>query len=348
MVAASRLRLNSTDKKGKNIVKKDRAEKLEEKIQATNEDAIQLIATRNLEKIIAVLTERPKIASHILSLIEMGAYDSIDKVAATTEAEEKLPPSCNKVALLSKKVITDIILTCLPHCSEWFRTLPRNEPKKSYVVLFGYMAHISLESAVPSKKIPVLTKFFQERWRKYGCRLGGDDDAPDHKDTSILAWMLNKQAVYWKVDFERKVLTYLVDAEVELPDSTKALGDKLEKLYIEEAFDVQKAELVITGMKRSCIELWETEKRGLRGLDLPFFRKEVDNNLESDADVKPLLMRPAGDGHADVKPQLMLLPAGDGHADVKPQLVLPAGDGHAADVKPQLVLPAGDGNAVVN
>lgn len=96
MVAASRLRLNSTDKKGKNIVKKDRAEKLEEKIQATNEDAIQLIATRNLEKIIAVLTERPKIASHILSLIEMGAYDSIDKVAATTEAEEKLRGSAVK------------------------------------------------------------------------------------------------------------------------------------------------------------------------------------------------------------------------------------------------------------
>ena len=344
MVAASRLRVNSkqTDKKCKSAVKKDRAEKLEEKIHDTNSAAIQLIASRNLEKIIAVLTERPKIASHILSLIEMGAYDSIDKVASSEAAEEKLPASCNKVALLSKKVITDIILTCMPEYSEWFRTLPRNEPKKSYVVLFGYMAHLSLESALPTKKLPLLGKFFQERWRKYGSRLAGESDAPDHKDTSILSWMLNKKAVYWSLNMDAEVLTYL-DAEVDLPDNMKGLGAELKKLHIEEAFDCYKATLVISGMKRSCIELWEAEKRGLAELDLPFFRKEVENKLD---------MLPPGDRHADVKPH-------DGHADVKPQIMLPPGDGNAdvkqpmlppggnADVKPQLMLPGGDGNAVV-
>ena len=232
----------------------------------------------------------------------MGAYDSIDKVAATTEAEEKLPPSCNKVALLSKKVITDIILACLPHCSEWFRTLPRNEPKKNYVVLFGlHGPHLPGKLQCPARKSRCSPSFSQERWRKYGCRLGGDDDAPDpqgHLDPCLDAQQAGPSTGRW-TSKGRFSPTWMRRSK--LRDNTKGLGDKLKKLYIEEAFDVHKAELVITGMKRSCIELWETEKRGLRGFGLPFFRKEVDNNLESDADVKPLLMRPAGDGHADVK-----------------------------------------------
>lgn len=246
-------------KKAPEQLHKEKVGKMEEKIHIQNESAAQLIQSRNLEKIMSVMKERPKVANHVLNLIEIGAFDSLEKEGA---------------ALLSKKVITDIILTCVPDYSEWFRTLPRSEPKKSYVMLFGYMAHISLDSALPTKKLPLLCKFFQERWRKYGNRLADESDAPDHKDTSILSWMLNKKAVYWSLNVDAKVLCCL-DAEVDLPDNMKGLGAELKKIHIEDPIDCYKATLVISGMKRSCLNLWETEKRGLAELDLPWYKKEV-------------------------------------------------------------------------
>ena len=291
MVAKStpKTRQCKTTKKAPEQIHKEKVGKMEEKIHIQNESAAQLIQSRNLEKIMSVMKERPKVANHVLNLIEIGAFDSLDKEGAAQDPEqcEKLPGSCNKVALLSKKVILDIILTCVPDYSEWFRTLPRNEPKKSYIMLFGYMAHISLDSALPTKKLPVLTKFFQDRWRKYGCRLGGDEDAPNHTDTSIVSWMLNKQAVYWSLNVDAKVL-HCLDSEVELPDSMKGLGAELRKVHIEEPLDCFKAVLVISGMKRSCLNLWETEKRGLADLDLPWYKKEVpleadDGDLQSQA-----------------------------------------------------------------
>eukprot|EP00439_Symbiodinium_sp_Y106_P011549 s9114_g1.t1 len=58
-------------KKAPKQLHKEKVGKMEEKIHIQNESAAQLIQSRNLEKIMSVMKERPKVANHVLNLIEI-------------------------------------------------------------------------------------------------------------------------------------------------------------------------------------------------------------------------------------------------------------------------------------
>ena len=211
--------------------------KVTESVKHMQQRSVQHASARALEELNEMLKDRPLVTQHLLSLLDMNAFDGIDK--GQEQDSDKLPPSCNKFALLAKGIVMGLVCELAPALQEWINNFPKKASKKPLLRLLCYMCHVSEESALPSKNKSVLAEWCMARWQKHGRRLSSlSEEKPPTEDEDVDAWIGrlcddedDSPVGYWSLSCndETVVLQYNPSAETcPLPQNLLALGDSLD------------------------------------------------------------------------------------------------------------------------
>ena len=162
---------------------------------------------------------------HLKGLLEMGAFDAVDREREQEDPEdERLPQSCNKFSLLSRGALLILIDQVIPEVKEWLQSL-KTVPKAELCDLLGYLCHCCPKSAVPSRRMGDLKAWCRDRWAKYGQGLSGGK-SPE-ADLSLSQWLQLNGASYWSLDKESDdYMVYVTGKNVKLPESFRIMNVK--------------------------------------------------------------------------------------------------------------------------
>ena len=140
-----------------------KADSRAEKVKNAQKRSIQAASSKALDDLNGMLADRPQVTQHVLSLMELNAFDTVE-----AQDKDKLPPSCNKFSLVSKAVMIELVGQQIPALLEWLQALPKKSSKRDVMQILCYICHVSEESALPSKHKSVLKDWCADR---FGSRL---------------------------------------------------------------------------------------------------------------------------------------------------------------------------------
>lgn len=247
-------------------VKKDIAQKkMEEEVRKDQSLSMKAVAENALETLNCRLRERPLLVQHLKGLLTMGAFDAVDRDVKENE-EDRLPASSNKICLLSRSVLLQLICELAPHLAEFLQST--KGPKSDLVDILGFLCHVCPKSAVPTRDRSALQAWCQERFAKYGKRLS-QAQVPE-ENTSLSVWLQKAGACYWSVDCDDQ-LTYVTGVKTRIPDSLVKMNVK--DFVLKNGVRVGEAALCHGSLSIKCVDLWmEGESPSF---DMPYFRKEI-------------------------------------------------------------------------
>ena len=124
----------------------------------------EVAADQNLRELMAFLKEKPEATSAILAQVRAGSWDS----GSESEEEEKLPGYQNKISLLSKDNIVELVRSFHPGLARFMTGLPKKTPKGEVGAILAYVVHMDTGSAVPTKKMGPLKAYLKDRWSRTG------------------------------------------------------------------------------------------------------------------------------------------------------------------------------------
>ena len=238
-----------------------RMDKLKEHSAKTQNATVAL----TLEKLLEHLKSRPGVASHILTMLECGAYDEVDQ---PQDSGDFLPRSCNKFNLLSREAVMGLMGFLMPSYKEWFGGLPKTS-KKECVLALCFLVHVAPDSALPTKSVTGLQEWCKQRYEQYGSRLGLRGDAPGRDQGSLREWFEDHGCSFWSVSAQSQTIKFVCgDSAQPLPEELKKLG--VDTLVIENGLEVYNATIGCGCLKIKIADLFD-----VKTLDMPWWRKEV-------------------------------------------------------------------------
>ena len=217
-----------------------------------------------VEKLLEHLKSRPGVASHILTMLECGAYDEVDR---PQDSGDFLPRSCNKFNLLSREAVMGLMGFLMPSYKEWFGGLPKTS-KKECVLALCFLVHVAPDSALPTKSVTGLQEWCKQRYEQYGSRLGLRGDAPGRDQRSLREWFDDHGCSFWSVSAQSQTIKFVCGDSAPLPEELKKLG--VDTLVIENGLEVYNATIGCGCLKIKIADLFD-----VKTLDMPWWRKEV-------------------------------------------------------------------------
>ncbi|CAE7581492.1 unnamed protein product [Symbiodinium natans] len=143
-----------------------------------------------LEEMIQWLRAHPAQCSSMLASVKKGVWDGS---SSDDEDEDRLAPYMNKIRLISKPKLLDILSDLLPQAHQWLKVLPRKTKKEELAAILAFLVHMSPTSALPTKILSRLLEEFKERWADFGKR------AKDWRPISDKQEFWDHHA-YWSID----------------------------------------------------------------------------------------------------------------------------------------------------
>lgn len=224
--------VKTNKKKINTVTAAKRQAKVTESVKHMQQRSVHHASARALEELNELLKERPLVTQHLLSLMDMGAFDSVDK---PENDADRLPASCNKFSLLAKSVVIALVVHLCPGLQEWLNGFSKKSSKTPILQLLCFLVHVAQDSALPSKHKSVLTEWCADRFRKQG-RGGMQSLSLPKESEDVKQWIerLGEEETpvgYWALTCETDTVTLMyvpTGQTCNLPQKLMALADDLD------------------------------------------------------------------------------------------------------------------------